>query len=181
MDAGTLPMSKEKFISYLGEIRGFITDEQYDKLNGMISELPDDLHLVHGDFHMKNIMVVDGELMIIDMDTISTGQPIFDLAALYVTYISFPEDDPGNLTRFFGITDECGERIWQKLIEYYFDTADEQRISEINDKIRLLAAVRFLYMLITTGLKDGELGQKRIKHSQEHIAELTVKVCDLNI
>ena len=181
MDEGSLPKAKDQFLSYLDAIRCYISGEQFNYLNGLISGLPDDLHLVHGDFHMKNIMVVDNEPMLIDMDTISTGQPVFDLQALYIAYIAFPEDDPGNLLRFFGISDELGKQIWNKIIEYYFDTTDEKRISEINSKIKLLAMIRFLYIITSTDMKNGELGEKRIKHTQESLTELIGSVGDLTL
>ena len=130
---------------------------------------------------MKNIMVTDNEPMLIDMDTISTGQPIFDLQALYVSYIAFPEDDPDNLLSFFGIPNELGKRIWNTIIELYFDTTDEKRIAGINSKIKLLAMVRFLYILSLADPKDNELNEKRIKRSQDNIAELIGSVVDLNI
>ena len=181
MDSGSLPMAKNKFISYLDAIRRYISNEQHKRLNELISGLPDDLHLVHGDLHMKNIMVTDNEPMLIDMDTISTGQPIFDLQALYVSYIAFPEDDPDNLLSFFGIPNELGKRIWNTIIELYFDTTDEKRIARINSKIKLLAMVRFLYILSLADPKDNELNEKRIKRSQDNIAELIGSVVDLNI
>ena len=179
MDPGILPMARDKFISYIDEIRGYITDEQYDRLKVLVSGLPDDLHLVHGDFHMKNVMAADNEPMLIDMDTLSVGQPIFDLQALYLTYVAVPEDDPDPVSSFHGIPNEWCARIWKNIIENYFDTTDEKRISEINDKIKLIASVRFLYVLLTTDMKNGELGEKRIKRTQEHIAELTGSVADL--
>ena len=181
MDEGSLPKAKDQFLSYLDAIRCYISGEQFNYLNGLISGLPDDLHLVHGDFHMKNIMVVDNEPMLIDMDTISTGQPVFDLQSLYIAYIAFAVDDPGNLLRFFGISEELGKQIWNKIIEYYFVTTDEKRISEINSKIKLLAMIRFLYILTSTDLKNGELGEKRIRHTQESIKELTGSVGDLTL
>ena len=181
MDEGSLPMAKNMFISYLDAIRCYISDEQLNRLNELISGLSDDLHLVHGDLHMKNIMVTDNEPMLIDMDTISTGQPIFDLQALYVSYMAFPEDDPDNLLSFFGIPDELGKRIWNKIIELYFDTTDEKRISEINSKIKLLAMVRFLYILSLTDPKNNVLNEKRIKHAQENIKELIGSVGDLSL
>ena len=181
MDSGSLPMAKNKFISYLDAIRRYISNEQHKRLHELISGLPDDLHLVHGDLHMKNIMVTVNEPMLIDMDTISTGQPIFDLQALYVSYIAFPEDDPDNLLSFFGIPNELGKRIWNTIIELYFDTTDEKRIAGINSKIKLLAMVRFLYILSLADAKDNELNEKRIKRSQDNIAELIGSVVDLNI
>ena len=177
----TLPMARDTFIGYLDVIRSYLSAEQYDSLHGMISALPDDLHMVHCDFQMKNVMLVGSEPMLIDMDTISTGQPIFDLQALYVSYIAFPEDDPDNLHSFFGIPNDWGERIWNKIVEYYFDTADEGKMAEINNKIRLLAMIRFLFILAVSDMKYGELGEKRIKRAQDTIAELLYAVEDLNI
>ena len=181
MDKGTLPMARDKFIEYLDVIQEYVTAEQSDKLRELLSALPDDLHMVHGDFQMKNVMLVDNEPMLIDMDTLSTGQPIFDLQALYVTYIAFAEDCPNNLMEFLGIPNEWGEPIWNSILKYYFDNTDEAKLKEINNKIKLAAAVRFLYLLASTDLKNGELGEKRIRRTQEHIGELLAIVSDLII
>lgn len=176
MDAGTIPLARDTFIGYLDVIKEYITSAQYDRLKELLSAMPDDLHMIHGDFQMKNVMLVGDEPMLIDMETIATGQPIFDLQALYVTYIAFSEDCPDNLSSFLGISDELGEPIWNSILENYFDTADKTELSAINAKIKLLATVRFLYLLAITDLKNGELGEKRIRRSQEHIAELLGKV-----
>lgn len=176
MDAGTIPMARDIFIGYLDVIDSYLTSEQSVRLKELLSALPDDLHMVHGDFQMKNVMLVDDEPMLIDMETISTGQPIFDLQALYVTYISFSEDCPDNLSSFLGISDDLGEPIWNSILEKYFDTADKAELSAINDKIRLMSAIRFLYLLAVTDLKNGDLGERRIKRTQDHISELLKKV-----
>ncbi len=176
MDAGTIPMARDIFIGYLDVIDSYLTSEQSVRLKELLSALPDDLHMVHGDFQMKNVMLVGDEPMLIDMETISTGQPIFDLQALYVTYISFSEDCPDNLSSFLGISDDLGEPIWNSILEKYFDTADKAELSAINDKIRLMSAIRFLYLLAVTDLKNGALGERRIKRTQDHISELLKKV-----
>ncbi|SEL42019.1 TIGR02172 family protein [Ruminococcus sp. YRD2003] len=181
MDADTIPKAKDSFIGYLEVIREYITQEQHDRLKELLSAMPDDLHMVHGDFQMKNVLLVEGEPMLIDMETIATGQPIFDLQALYVTYIAFSEDCPDNLSSFLGIRDDLGKPIWNSILENYFDTADKSALSVINDKIQLLATIRFLYLLAITDMKNGELGEKRIRRSQEHIAELLPKVADFMI
>lgn len=184
MDEGTIPMARDKFIGYLDFIAAageYITGEQTARLRDMLSVLPDDLHMVHGDFQMKNVMIADGEPMLIDMDTVSTGQPLFDLQALYVTYILFAEDDPDNLKSFLGIPNEWGGRIWQSIMTNYFGSAAGDTLAAIQDKISLVAAVRFMYLLVSTDLKNGELGEKRIRRTQAHISELIGKVDDLLI
>jgi len=75
MDAGTIPMARDIFIGYLDVIDSYLTSEQSVRLKELLSALPDDLHMVHGDFQMKNVMLVGDEPMLIDMETISTGQP----------------------------------------------------------------------------------------------------------
>lgn len=182
MDAGTIPLARDIFfgsIDYITSAGDYLTDGQAARLRELLSALPDDLHVVHGDFQMKNVMLVSGEPMLIDMETISTGQPLFDLQALYVTYVLFSEDDPNNLKNFLGIPNEWGERIWQSILTNYFDNADEQKLSEIQSKISLAASVRFMYLLVSTDLKNGELGEKRIRRAQAHISELIEKVDDL--
>ncbi|MBR2086879.1 MAG: phosphotransferase [Oscillospiraceae bacterium] len=172
MDPGTLPMARDVFIGYLDVIRQYLTDAQYARLKALLSALPDDLHVVHGDFQMKNVMLVGEEPMLIDMDTLATGQPVFDLQALYVTYVLFGLDDPDNLKNFLGIPDEWGVRIWEGILRRYFAAADREALDAVDRKIRLAAAVRFLYLLETTDLKNGELGQKRIRRAQQDIAAL---------
>lgn len=180
MDDDTLPMARDIFIGYFDVISDYLPEEQCIRLKELILALPYDHHVVHGDFQMKNVMLVDDEPMLIDMDTLCTGQPLFDLQALYVTYILFSEDDPENLEKFLGIRNDWGEPIWKSIMENYFGR-DMSELAEINDKIVLTAAVRFLYLIASTELKEGELGENRIKTAQRHITELIDKVNDLNL
>ena len=72
---------------------------------------------MHGDCHIKNILVDKDELLLIDMDTLSYGNPYFEYAGLYTTYIGFSEDDPGNFERFFNIPDEKAAEIFHELMK----------------------------------------------------------------
>ena len=119
--------------------------------------------------------------MLIDMETIGLGNPVFDLSSLYMTYKEFREDDPGNAKSFLGMTNEMVDEIWRLIVKHYFkfkDDADEKRIL---DRVRLTAAIRFLFLLETTDLKNGELGKRRIEHTREHIDELLKTVECLEI
>ena len=181
MDPGTLPMARNIFLGYLDVIRDALTPEQFSRLQALLQAVPDDLHMVHCDFQMKNVMLVGDEPMLIDMDTLATGQPIFDLQALYVTYVLFGEDDPNNLTSFLGLPSDWGDRIWNRILAAYFDHADPAFLADAMDKIRLLASVRFLFLLMSSGLKEGELGEKRIRRARAYIGELLDRVQNLQI
>ena len=44
-----------------------------------------------------------------------------------------------------------------------------------------MAAIRFLFLIVTTDLKNSELGKKRIDHAVSHIEELLKTVTQLSI
>ena len=174
---GTLPSARENWLGYLDTILqlGYISETQHSRIRTMLYDIPESCGVVHGDFHMKNIMMADGEPILIDMDTLTQGNPIFDLQGVYVAYRSFEEDEPGNTMAFMGISDELSNFIWNRTTEYYFDTRDTEILNRNRDRIRLLAAVRFLQLIGTSDLKKNELGAIRIRHTQETIRELLEK------
>ncbi len=179
MEPGTLPSARQRFIDYLTIISPYLGDWYIHRLKELFMNLPDTTGVIHGDFQMKNVMLSGDEPMLIDMDTLAAGHPIFDFAGLYVTYIEFEEDDPGNSVIFYGITKDTCDYIWHRLLELYFDTTNPQRLQEFTDKIRIVAAVRFLYILTISNLKDGELGRLRIQHTQEQLDDLLSRINNL--
>ncbi len=180
-EPGVLPSARDVFLTTVEGLREYLPQDVFVKARDLISGIEDDNHLIHGDIQMKNVMLADGEPMLIDMDTLSMGQPIFDLQGLYVTYRAFEEDDPTNSMDFLGISNEMCENIWRKTLSLYFGTEDEESLKRIEDKICVLAYVRFLSIITGTDLKNSELGKVRIKHSVEHLTELVSRVDDLKI
>jgi Predicted aminoglycoside phosphotransferase len=158
---------------------GYINKTQHARIRKLLGDLPDSCGVVHGDFHMKNVMMADGEPLLIDMDTLTQGSPIFDLQGVYVAYQAFEEDEPGNTMSFLGISSDLAGFVWHKTIQYYFDTKDAETLAIYEDKIRLLASVRFLQLIGVSDLKANELAKKRIRHTRAHIDELLAKVDSL--
>ena len=83
-EPGELPDMKAQMLEWMSSIRrlhdeeqgGELTGESCDQLEKMIRETPDSRTLLHADLHLKNFMICRDELMIIDMDTLCTGDPI---------------------------------------------------------------------------------------------------------
>ena len=67
----------------------------------------------------------------------------------------------------------------RKTLEYYFDTKDEETRARNENRIRLLAAVRFLQLIGAPDATANELTEMRIRHTQEHLDELLEKVDSL--
>jgi uncharacterized protein (TIGR02172 family) len=125
-----VPSAKEKILTKLERIKDLLSPAEFEKANAFINGLAETNTLVHGDCHIKNILVDKDELLLIDMDTLSYGNPYFEYAGLYTTYIGFSEDDPGNFQRFFNIPDEKAAELFHELMKRLgYD--DEEHLSII--------------------------------------------------
>ena len=171
MDPKTLPRAQDVYLEYLDMVRPYLSEELGDRLADFIRSYPDDNHAVHGDFQMKNVMLVDGEPMLIDMETFCMGQPVFELSGLYVTYQLFRENDPGNSMDFLGIPDESAGMIWDIIIGRYY--SDEERDSKMRE-ISILGLLRFLRIIVGSSLKDSELGKWRISNSRKRLEQFLI-------
>ena len=181
IDQADIPHAEDTLMSYLDSIRGYLEESQYEALKGLIGTLPHCNNVVHGDLQMKNVMLVNDEPMLIDMDTLSLGDPVFDLQALYVTYVLFPEDEPDNTMQFLGIPRETAHRIWDLVMDMYFRDLSQESKGEALLRIRLTACIRFLFIITVSDLKNSDLGRLRIDHTKEHIDELLGKVKSLSV
>ncbi len=181
MEKDTLPEAKDIYKEYIGELRGLLGDELCGRLRGLLEAMPEDLHTVHGDIQMKNIMLSGEEPQLIDMDTLSVGDPVFDLAGVYTTYVLFGETEPGNAERFLGISRETCEYIWNKTVEYYFEGLNgEEREVQVR-KIRLAGSVRFLYLIACLNIGVAEFRQPRIDYVLPQLKELAEQVGSLAV
>ena len=168
-----VPDMKQAYLTKLEKIEEYLPKDTYAKLVKMFKAIPERKTLIHGDCHFKNIMVQKDELLLIDMDTLSVGYPIFELAALYAPYVAFNEDDPGNSLRFFGIKDEDGARLYDALINLYFGKDDPV----IKDKIKI---VGYVHMIRWNRNNEPE-NTKRLEGCKERLLKLLEKYDDLDI
>ena len=136
-----IPDIKKFYFEKLEKIKAILGDNYYQKAKALITSIPERKTFVHGDCHFKNIMVQGEEFILIDMDTLSVGHPIFELGALYAPYCAFNEDDPGNSQKFFDISDEEARKLYDSLINLYFGKDDPV----IKDKIRIVCYIHMVW------------------------------------
>ena len=170
---GTLPSAKAEYLKKLDNIHPLLSDELYERMKEFYESLPEDDHVIHGDLQMKNIMLSGDEPMLIDMDTLSQGLPIFDLGGIYLAYIAFVEDDPENCKRFFGIDKEMADRIFYGVMDNYYREISEQEKKEILEKVKIIGYTNFLNMLKPE--KHEELAALRIRHTIEFLKKFFVE------
>ena len=168
-----IPDMKAHYLTKLEKIKQYLPDWANEKLLKMFKAIPERKTLIHGDCHFKNIMVQKDELLLIDMDTLSVGYPIFELAALYAPYVAFNEDEPGNSKAFFGISDEDALKLYNALLNRYFGKDDPV----IKDKIKIVGYVHMVRW-VTNNQPENI---KRLEGCKERLLNLLEKYDDLDI
>ena len=137
--AGKLPSFKDKVIAGIARTRDLLPDGLGDKLYAMVDAIPENDHMIHGDYHTKNIVLAGDEVLVIDMDTLSVGHPIFDLMRMYNSYIGYSENDPQVILKFQGFTQEVAIRFWHESLGAYLGTDDPAAITAVEDKVRCMS------------------------------------------
>ena len=142
----SLPHKKDEakeWVNILRKNKAF-DEKMLQKLDNLIETIPERNTLIHGDLHIKNIMMQGEEPLLIDMDTLGVGHPIFELSAIYLTYIGYPETSaPGNIKEFLGIDDELANRLWIESVTAIYGNRGQQGLSEAIGKIKLYAYIWF--------------------------------------
>ena len=168
-----IPNIKEQYYKKLDKIESYLDEAHFAKAKSLIDSIPERKTFVHGDCHFKNIMVQHDELLLIDMDTLSVGHPIFELAAIYAPYCAFNEDDPTNSEKFFGISREEASKLYNDVLNLYFGKDDPI----IKDKIRI---VSYIHMVWWNRINEPE-NNVRLEGCKKRLVELLDKYNDLDI
>ena len=153
------------------------------RLHDLLERMPEESGFVHGDIQLKNVMLADGKMVLVDMDTLSCGNPVFEFAGLYATYIAFNEDDPYDTEHFLGINKENAERIARQTLEEYLKLrGGEQQFEEVFRKVRIVGYLRFLKIrILEQASVQSDLKDLQIAHALQHLEELAFSTDDLTI
>lgn len=139
-----MPDVKVLVSKWIDEASKYLAEDTVRKLRDLLEAVPEITNMLHCDFHTNNVLMQSDEAILIDMDTLSHGHPIFELAIIFFTYVGFDEISPGNVKSFTGIDAETGKRFFDRFIRLYLETEDDERINEVCDKARLLSLVRII-------------------------------------
>ena len=177
----TLPSARDVYIGYVDQLAGVLPEAMAERLKALLRAMPEDLHAVHGDIQMKNVMMSQAEPLLIDMETLCVGNPVFDFAGLYTTYCAFPEDDPLNSMEFLGISQEISNAVYHKTLKIYLSAKEESAVAQAAERIELVGSIRFLYLLAVLKLGKPELLGIRIRHTLDRLDSLLHRVDRLDI
>lgn len=150
-----IPDAKELAFKKLATLResGTITSDEAERMGAILSAVPDSDTYLHGDFHVKNIILNRDEVMLIDMGSLSKGSPLFDLGTLFSTYIAFEKAEPGNNEAFFGLPAALLERMMDRILSGCLPVSDPASV----ELVRTLGHFQCLYKLATRPAPDAEV------------------------
>ncbi|MBP5311301.1 MAG: anti-sigma factor antagonist [Clostridia bacterium] len=175
----SVPDMKTVAIKWANFLKDYLPEDKFNKLSKLVQDVPDDMHMMHGDYHIKNVMLQNGEVLLIDMDTICHGHPVFELASMYNAYLGYTELDHSIAMSFLGIPYETAVELWQKSLSLYLGTDDEKLLSSVEDKAKLLGYTRIMRRSIKRKGFDSPVGKAEIENAKNHILELLSTVDSL--
>lgn len=153
-EKGMLPSMKVIALQRLEIIRKYLDENTYEMLQKFFESIGDSDHLLHGDFHVRNVHYADGESILIDMEKLCTGDPVFEFAPIYFAYRTFADLYTGNAEKFFGISTDDAVALCDEMIRLYYE--DDEQYAKEYSKIRLIAYCRLLRYADKTPLEESE-------------------------
>ncbi len=173
--AGKLPDMKDTAVSWANFMKDYLPEEAGKKLVALVEAVPHDDHMLHGDYHTKNLELQGDEVLIIDMDTLAIGHPIFELASMFNSFIGYSEVDHELIKSFQGFDFETGETFWRKSLAAYLGTGNEKKLREVEDKARIIGYTRMIRRSIRRKGLETEKGRAEIEHWKKELLELLEK------
>ncbi len=171
----SMPDMKAVALNWAGFLKDYLPEDLYSRLYALIDAVPVDMHMMHGDYHLKNVMLQNGESLLIDMDTLCHGHPIFEFASMYNAYVGYSAVDHEQVMRFLGIDYETACVFWRKSLELYLGTTDDAVIRDVENKAKIVGYTRIMRRAIRRNGLNTEQGRAEIANCQAVLADLLPK------
>ena len=164
-DGDKLPSLKDEYRKAFSQIADKFTDDEAKALYRLIDSIPERKTFIHGDLHMGNVMLQDGEPMLIDLGESGIGHPIFDIAEMLIAYVFAPKSPymtPERLLATVGMEAKLCEEVWNEFIRCYYNDCDD---AEIRRRIGIISGYTQLRLLLITvmmrrSVSEGYWGKK---------------------
>ena len=175
---GTVPDMRQTALEWADFVAEHIPEEQGKKLRALIEAVPKQNTLMHGDYHTNNIMVQNGEPLLIDMDTLCMGHPVFELGSMFNAFVGYSELDHQNMVDFFGYSYETAGRFWNMALKMYLGTEDEAVCRSVAEKAMIIGYTRMLRRAVRRPNEaDSPAKIARCKEMLAELLEKTDSIC----
>ena len=144
-------------------IRRYFPQESIDLLLQILDTIPTGNRLLHLDLQVKNTMMQDNELMLIDMGEMGYGHPVLDLGHAYSSMVLLI----GNYDAIVGIPRELGKKFWDLAINYYFEGLPADVIEQRKAQIDVVARIRnFSWLALSDSFPESVINECKVLFDQ---------------
>ena len=143
-DPAVLPDMKTRFRGYLKEIAVFLNDQQNQYLLEKLEAIPDADTCVHFDLHSSNLMIREGEPIIIDMGDLSIGHYLFDVGLMFTIY-GMPELGFSELATKIPV--DVGFELWQNFERRFFADKKHEEYAFFDENRYFFGSLRLIYTI----------------------------------
>ena len=169
---GDMPRMKDVAVGWMKFLRDYLPEEQGAKLCALVEAVPERDTMMHGDYHTNNLMMQGDEVLLIDMDTLCVGHPVFELASMYLGFVGFGELDPSITRKFMGLDYAVTREFWRRSLSRYMDGANEAEVRATERKAMLIGYARLMRRTIRRNGFNTDDGRAVIESCRRHIGEL---------
>ena len=178
VDDGEVPDMKETALAWADFVAPHLSEEHGKKLRALIEAVPEQNTLMHGDYHTNNIMVQNGEPLLIDMDTLCMGHPVFELGSMFNAFVGYSELNHQNMMDFFGYSFETAGEFWNMALKMYLGTEEEAVCQSVAEKAMIIGYTRMLRRAIRRPNEaDSPAKIARCKEMLVKLVEKTDSLC----
>ena len=174
VDPGEVPDMKQTALAWADFVADHIPNDQGKKLRSLLEAVPQRNTLLHGDYHTNNVMVQKGEPLLIDLDTLCMGHPVFELGSMFNAFIGFSELDHQNIMNFMGYSFETAGKFWMMSLKQYLGTEDEALCQTVAEKAMVIGYTRMLRRAIRR--PNEPESPAKIAWCKERLATLLEKI-----
>lgn len=141
-----LPKTKDMLFVKCERIKKLISEEEYVFLKKLIQCIPDRNMMIHGDYHIRNVMIRNGKLMLIDFGDLSMGHPFFEVATIYSIYYRQSMQFPDTVLSVVGVTIEKALKIWNRFMNQYFSNPSVAKKEQLMKTFDIYATLRIILL-----------------------------------
>ena len=146
---------------YADNLGKWCSSEEIGILHDIVDAIPEADTVTHNDLHPGNIMIQDGELVLIDMPEVTMGPPICDLTSIYRDMIVAPNSEGTIISRSIGMPVEMISKVGNMFFMKYKGISDPAKLEEYYKKLGLLHAVNVV-LIVGTGNEHAVMLAEKI-------------------
>lgn len=138
-DNHILPDAVHETLLKLEKLKMHFSEDEVAMLREVYEAMPKGNSVLHCDLHPKNVMVSNGELILIDMGEVCHGHPLEDWSHTSSSLEGLIQDDYMDI---IGLEKDVCRRFYDSAIRAYFAGEDEAALERRKEQIRVAALVR---------------------------------------